>query len=386
MVTLDRDLPPTISGSARPENHSLTPEEYLNEVLSHVKPYTRPAALLRSTPIEELDPIEKASELSLDVALGVTPILRKLVDEGWGRERKSGTVGRENEDPTIGLDLASEVIANRITKRAERRYGIKVAVFSEHNDSQVGGMPDVYKSRDPIDNSGSIEVGHESVAPFFAEGDYLPDGEPIGGICCNLLNGHISINRDHKNYRYNPNSRVLEELPVPEKVYSIKDPNFKLASYGGKSKYARPFWNNFSQLDQDRDQNQQLHAEAGAHLYGESIATGAVSAYIMFGEPISEIAQGMAFARDAGYIVASVDPLTGLWEEYKFDVDFYAKNPERYKTDRIPMFIVASTKELLNECIVYGFSKNLPGEMFEGISPVNERDRKLRVGIEERIF
>lgn len=329
------------------------------ENLSRKKPFLPPDAWVKPTDIEQLTLGDKVDGVVLDLMLKATPPLRDLVDRGFGREKQGEVLGREGEDTQIVIDSDAENFEQKIITAFAKKYHLSLFVFSEHNHFKVGDGPKVIAALDPIDNSGEYEAGLNT-PPYIAIGFFDMEGKPLAGGVSNLLTGHIFINRGGKNYEYNPNTRRLIELPPPRKIESIKDPEFGLVSYDGKYKYVRPFRLNFNRLDRDRNQERVFHGKAGAHQYGEGVARGSISTYIMFGEPIAEVLQGMAFTRDAGYVIASVNPEDGSWKEYKFDVEFYLKNPDRYKTDRIPLLIVANSRLLLYECIRYGFTKPFP--------------------------
>ena len=342
-----------------------TPRRVINKILKEEKPYPRPESWKRTKRIDKLTLEERTNEAAIDLAFAVTPGLRRVIDNGWGKKTQGETHGRAGEDKTIDLDLVAEEYIRSVSVKSAKKYNVQISILSEHVDSAITSDPDIVQVSDPIDNSGPHGEGHQSINQFVAVGFVSRRGETkgkqIAGVCCNLMNGHILININGENYEHNPNTGETKILPPPKKIYSIKDEDFKLGTYGGKFKYSDPFIKNFRLLDRDRPQIHERHPEAGSHLYAEGFATGATSAYIMFGEPIAEVVQGLAFARDAGYIVASVDPETGEWKEYEFDLEYYLQNPDRYREDRIPMLVVASTKELLHEIIHYGFSKNLTG-------------------------
>lgn len=328
--------------------------------ISRRKPFPAPDIWVKSPDLKQLTLRDKVDGIILDLMLRATPPLRDLVDRGLGREKQGEVMGREDEDTQIVIDSESEELERAIITRSAKKHHLSLFVFSEHSHFQIGEEPEVIATLDPIDNSGEHEAGLNT-PPYITIGFFDMKGTPIASGVSNLLTGHIFINRKGKNYEYNPNTRVLLELPPPRKIEGIKDPRFTLVSYDGKYKYTSPFRLNFDRLDRDRNQKRVFHGKAGSHQYGEGIARGAISAYIMFGEPISEVLQGLSFARDAGYIVASVNPEDGSWEEYKFDVKFYLRNPDRYNTDRIPFLIVADSRPLLHEMIFYGFTKPFPG-------------------------
>lgn len=326
------------------------------ETLSKKRPFPPPPDWRKSS-LEQLTLGDKVDNVILELMLKVTPPLRDVVDRGLLREKQGAVLGREGEDTQITIDRESENLARKIITSSARKYGLSLSVFSEHNHFQFGGKPEVVAALDPVDNSGEYEAGFNT-PPYVSIGFFDMEGTPLGGGDSNLLTGHIFINQGGKNYEYNPNKKQLIELSPPRKIENIEDPEFRLVSYDGKYKYVGPFRSNFDRLDRDRNQDQVFHGKAGAHQYGDGVATGAVSLYIMFNEPISEVIQGMAFIRDAGYIPASVNLEDGTWEEFKFDVKYYLANPERYNLDRIPLLIVANSKPLLYTGIRYGFTKS----------------------------
>lgn len=323
------------------------------------RPYSRPEGWENPDNNKKLSIRDKVDEVVLDLMFTATPPLRAMIDMGFGREREGEVLGREDEDTQISIDSSAETFERKILIQSAEKHGISLFVFSEHNHLIVA-RPKVIGTLDPIDNSGEWEAGLNTPL-YIAIGFFDMEGVPIAGAVSNLLTGHIFVNRGGENYEYNPNTRQLIQLPPPRKIESIKDPEFCLASYDGKYKYTGPFRANFDRLDRERNQNRVFHGKAGSHQYGEGIAKGSISAYIMFGEPVSEVLQGLAFAKDAGYIVASVNPEDNSWKEYKFDTNFYLKNPDRYNIDRIPLLIVANSKPLLYELIRYGFTKSFPG-------------------------
>ena len=323
--------------------------------------FQRPEAWVRPSNNERLSIQDKVDEVILDLAFQAAPTLRTIIDLGIGREKTGEVLGREDEDAEIEIDTLAESFESEILTESAKKNDLSLFIFSEHNHFQVGDKLQAVATLDPIDNSGEYSGGHNT-PPYIAIGFFDMNGEPMGGADVNLLTGHIFINRGGKNYEYNPNTKQLMFLPPPKKIETIRDTDFSLVSYDGKYKYTGPFRANFDLLDKERNQNRVFHGKAGSHQYGEGIARGSISAYIMFGEPIAEVVEGMSFARDAGYTIASVNPDDGTWKEYKFDIDFYLKNPNRYNTDRIPLLIVANSRPLLEEAIRYGFTKPLePG-------------------------
>lgn len=324
------------------------------------KPFPRPDTWRRTDPQEKLSIEGRVREVVLDFVFKTTPVLSAMVDRGIGREVVGNVLGRKDEDVEIAIDKIAEGIERKVLARSAERNGLPLFVFSEHNHFGIGEMPEVVAALDPIDNSGQYQAGLDT-PPYTAISFFDMDGNPIAAATANLVSGHISINLEGKNYQYNPNIRRLIELPPPRKVESIKDPRFVLVTYSGKYKYTAPFNRNFERLDEDRHPDSLRDGIAGAHMYGSKVATGAVSAYIMFNEPVSEVAEGLPFIKSAGYIAASVSLKDGTWKEYRFNPKFYLENPERYNTDRIPLFVVTSSRPLLREIIRYGFTKPFPG-------------------------
>lgn len=329
----------------------------ITETIRH-RPLTRPDLFKKREPEIRWSIKDRTREVVLDFVFGATPILSTMVDMGIGREIVGGVLGREEEDMEIGIDSTAEDIERKILSRSAKKNNLSLSVFSEHNHFSLGETSEVVAALDPFDNSTQYEKRLDT-PPYTAIGFFDMHGNPIAAATVNLVNRHIAINLEGKNYEYNPNIKRLIELPAPRKVESIHDPEFVFVTYSGKYKYTGPFNRNFERLDNERHSDSLRDGIAGAHL-GSKIASGAIKAYIMFIEPVSELIEYLAFIESADYIAASVNP-DGTYTEYRFNPEFYLENPDRYNSDRIPFLIVANSRPLLHEVISYAFTKPFPG-------------------------
>lgn len=289
---------------------------------------------------------ERVNDVVLDVLLEATPILWNMVDRGVGRKVTSLYVPGRQEDEELEIDIQAENIIISILGESAEKNGLSLLVLSEHNNFVVGKeSPNAIVVDDPFDNSSEYKRGLNT-PPHFVFAFYTTEGIPIAAGDADLFTQHIYINRDGKNYYYNPRTRSLIEIEtsLQQRVKTIQDSNFVIASYLGADEYARPFNAHFDKLNQDRHPKSRLHGKGGSHLYGSSIATGAVSAYIMFNEPRGEIDPGLPFALSAGYSIVSVNP-DGGFEDYRFDSNLQRED--------VPLFITAATPELRDEIIRY---------------------------------
>lgn len=306
--------------------------------------FQRPDAL-RVPPSEKLLR-ERVNEVVLDVLLSATPILWEMVDRGVGRKVTSQYVPGRGEDEELEIDTQAENIVAFILEKSAKKNGLSLSVLSEHNNFVVGKeKPSAIVSLDPFDNSSEYKIGLNT-PPHLVFAFYTTEGIPMAAGDGDLFTQHIYINRDGRNYYYNYRTGSLTEIEMPlqQRVKTIQDSNFVIASYLGADKYARPFNSYFDKLNQDRHPKSRLHGKGGSHLYGSSIATGAVSAYVMFNEPRGEIDPGLPFALSAGYSVVSVNP-DGSFDDYEFDANLQGKD--------VPLFIAAVTSNLRDEIIRY---------------------------------
>jgi len=114
-----------------------------------------------------------------------------------------------------------------------------------------------------------------------------------------------------------------------------------IASYLMSSEYSSKFWDIFGNLVKNMEPKSILYPNGGSCIYAY-LASGKVDAYIMFGEPRSEIDPGYPIAKAVGCQVIAVNE-DGEYTDYKFI-------PGR-QYQRVPLLIAASTPELKDEII-----------------------------------
>jgi len=297
---------------------------------------------------ENLTKRDKANLITLNLAADMSPGLQDLIDVGFGRRITGDVQGREEDDELL-IDTVAEDLAINSIKNAVERFGLGCAIYTEHKKEIPVNVGDLTKgvdgSLDPVDNSDEYHRKLDT-PQHLVFATYDPEtNEQLSALDINLATGMMTINRDGKNYQYNPRTNELVELPVPEKVLSIQQRELTIASYFGRKQYSHSFDKFFKDLkNEKRHAKSTFHGKGGAHIYS-LMATGAVSIYVMFDEPRGEIDPGLPFAEAAGYVVWEVDMETGEIREYKFD-------PEKNKSkENVPLFIAASTPELANEFV-----------------------------------
>jgi len=287
-------------------------------------------------------------------------MLGGMVFRGEGRERVGIVVGREDEDVEILIDREGQNLSEESLTALGEKYGLSFFVFSEHKSFMVGtGEPDCFLALDPTENSD--EYSKNTGTPLYhVAGFWSKDRSSMGAVCINLTDGKIYINLDGFNYelKQEPQGVILIPFPPTPRIETIDDPNFIWASYVGKHKYKKFVDENLETLDEHRHQHSSFHGKGGSHIYAHAAQNG--TAYIMGHEPVAEIAPGYAFVKSADFTIANVSE-DGTYAPVRFDPQYYYKNPDAYKTDRISFLVVAPTPSLANEIIHEAFSKRLPG-------------------------
>jgi len=300
---------------------------------------------------ERLTVQDRANLVILNLAADLANPLADLVDIGFGKKIIGGVFGRP-EDDQIHLDEIAQDFAKNSLRRAGRRYRLPFHVMSEHGSFRVGRSPlkkEAIGVLDPIDNSDEHNRGVEGQPGLDAPQHmvyamYDLENNPLGAVDVNLYTRHLVINRDGRNYQFNPRTNELTELARPARITSMSERSFVLATYEGRPVYEKKFHELIPGIKDARHEKSTKHAKGGSHIYA-SMATGAVNAYVMFDEPRGEIDQGLPFAISAGFDVSSVDLRTGEPTPYKFDPVLHSRKKN------VPLFIAASTPELRDEII-----------------------------------
>ncbi len=130
---------------------------------------------------------------------------------------------------------------------------------------------------------------------------------------------------------------------------TLKDRESTLASFVGENEYSLEFFADFKALIKDMHRKGYLYPGGGAFIYG-LLASGAVDAYVMRNEPLSEIIPGLPLALTAGCTVVSVNE-DGSYQEFKFDPNALKENHKLYSEGVVPLFIAAATPEIRDEII-----------------------------------
>ncbi len=132
---------------------------------------------------------------------------------------------------------------------------------------------------------------------------------------------------------------------------TLRDRNSTLASFVGENEYSLEFFKYFGQLVKDMDRKGFLYTGGGAYIYG-LLASGAIDAYVMFNEPVSEIIPGVPLALATGCTVVSVNE-DGTYREFKFDPNALRENYKLYSEGVVPLFIATATPEIRDQIIKY---------------------------------
>ena len=260
----------------------------------------------------------------------------RLSREGKGVEVLGPVPGRpEDEDLEIGVDrVCEEVLESHL-----RSTGLRIDVHSEHGLIEIGGdgPPQYLAACDPFDGSGLFRRGLPSewwsVVTF-----YGLDRTPIMGGAVDILRKEMYIAD-----RGGVTLVSLEDearTPVLPSGKTGLDDDTVIAAYLMDPSYLSD-WVARMRGFLDRFPRIRLWPNGGSCIY-PWIARGLVHAYVMFGEPRSEIDPGLAFAWASGYETFSVSE-SGSPGTYRFA-------PAR-QAERVPFFVAACTKGLAEDII-----------------------------------
>lgn len=309
-------------------------------------------------PTERLTFQERTRRILIEHALSIAPDLGGMVERGEGREIIGTVEGREDEDLEVLIDKMAQEKTEESFRVLGEKYGMSFFVFSEHHNFMVGqGEPEFFAALDPTENSDEYAKGNDTPL-YHVTGFWGRDGNPLGAVCIDLSTKSIFINLDGKNFELKQKTGELIPFSPTPRVESISDRNFIWASYVGKSKYHKFVHDNLQTLDEHRNKHSSFHGKGGSHIYARAARNGTM--YVMGIEPVSELAPGAAFTISENFTIVSVGS-DGTREPFKFDPMYYYQNPDAYKTDRIPLLVVAPTSALANEVIHEAFLKRLPG-------------------------
>lgn len=281
--------------------------------------------------------ISKTYPVLLDYLVTAVSALREPVRKQTRARIIKSPQGRI-EDDQIEIDS----LGDALLQEALQKHLLRALVYSEI--SAYGSTdPEIYGVIDPFDNSSEHRKRLDT-PPYTVLSFYDLKGSPLVAGVGDPLRNRLFINRGNQNYLIDLQTGE-EEMIFPSSVKRIDDDRFVLATYDCAKRYFTPFKDHFTQLIEGMSQKGRKYSHGGAFVYAY-LASGAVSAYVMFDEPRSEIDPGLPLALAAGCTVVSVNP-DGTFENYRFV-------PGRQRIeDEIPFFIAACTPQIRDEIIGY---------------------------------
>jgi hypothetical protein len=304
---------------------------------------------------EEL--IARAGRVSLLYAERVIPKLYSKIINGEGRQAViSDQEGRPGEE-LIELDQDGETILKSVI----REIVLPTVLMSENTPEPTvfgnGSTDKLNTYQDPLDNSSPTKRGLDTI-PYSVKGDYDNEGNPVGSSIADLVKKIAYINIGKENFLYNIETKEKKTLHKSERT-TLKHRASTLATFLGEKEYSEKFFNYFGKFvhSPDRERKAYLYDGGGAFIYG-LLASGAVDAYVMFDEPVSEIIPGLPLALAAGCTVVSVNE-DGTYQQFKFDPKAMRENHKLYAEGTVPLLIAAATPEIRDELIsAYVKAKN----------------------------
>lgn len=276
---------------------------------------------------------QKIKNLLIEYLTETTKEVRKKAAKGDGRQILGEVINRP-EDIDIGIDKVGEEILEQLLKK----YDIKATIFSEPEARDIKNGDHLYGSIDPFDGSVLFLRGFEQNW-YTALSFYDKERKPITTGIADILNERFYINESEDNYLLDLKSSQKKKIS-PSTRKKLTEP-IVLASYLMSSQYSQKFLNFFGDLIKGLHPKALFYPQGGSFIYAY-LASGLVDAYIMFGEPRSEIDPGFPIAKAAGCQVVSVDS-DGSYQDYEFI-------PGK-QHDKIDLLIAAATPQLRDELI-----------------------------------
>jgi len=282
---------------------------------------------------------QKIKNLLIEYLTETTKEVRKKAAKGDGRQILGEVINRP-EDIDIGIDKVGEEILEQLLKK----YDIKATIFSEPEARDIKNGDHLYGSIDPFDGSVLFLRGFEQNW-YTALSFYDKERKPITTGIADILNERFYINESEDNYLLDLKSSQKKKIS-PSTRKKLTEP-IVLASYLMSSQYSQKFLNFFGDLIKGLHPKALFYPQGGSFIYAY-LASGLVDAYIMFGEPRSEIDPGFPIAKAAGCQVVSVDS-DGSYQDYEFI-------PGK-QHDKVDLLIATATPELRDELIKYYVKK-----------------------------
>jgi len=282
---------------------------------------------------------QSIKDLLIEYLTETTKEVRKKAAKGDGRQILGEVINRP-EDIDIGIDKVGEEILEQLLKK----YDIKATIFSEPEARDIKNGDHLYGSIDPFDGSVLFLRGFEQNW-YTALSFYDKERKPITTGIADILNERFYINESEDNYLLDLKSSQKKKIS-PSTRKKLTEP-IVLASYLMSSQYSQKFLNFFGDLIKGLHPKALFYPQGGSFIYAY-LASGLVDAYIMFGEPRSEIDPGFPIAKAAGCQVVSVDS-DGSYQDYEFI-------PGK-QHDKVDLLIATATPELRDSLIKYYIKK-----------------------------
>lgn len=284
--------------------------------------------------------VNRTYEVLIEYGDMAVTVLHDMVRKGEGRHVLGSVPGRP-EDEQLQIDTAGENILVNLA----RDNNLPSFIMGEHNHYRPINIPEsgpyVVLPIDSFDNSKEYKLGLDDTTAYTVVGAYHPDGEPIGAVVGNIFLKRLYFSLGNETFVRDLESgetkRIIPRLEKPD----ARQANCVVATYLGSNVYSVPFVERFLGLIKDMHPKGKLHEGGGAYIYA-LLATGAVDAYVMLGEPRTEIDPGLPLALATGCTVVSVNP-DGSFENYRFDPNHH--------DDHVPFFIASRTPALRDNII-----------------------------------
>jgi len=364
---------------------------------------------------EEL--INRAHKVLLFYAEGAIYPLYDKVRRGEGKQVLSrNEEGRPGEE-LLDIDQTGE----NVLKAVIRETRLPAILISENSpEPQMffgnGDSEKLYVFADPFDNTSQYKRGLDT-PPYTVVGIFDKEGNPIGAVVGDIKDRKAYMSLGNETFIIDIKDRISEvekhtrdritfaekhigtnitlaeyrkRLDQFEKDFmekqqraehkrtiisksertTLKNRNSTLASFTGEKEYSEKFFKYFGKLRDDMHPKGILYGGGGAYIYG-LLASGAVDAYVMFDEPMSEIIPGVPLALATGCSVVSVNE-DGSFENFKFNPDALKENHKLYSEGSIPLLVAAATPEVRDEVIKYYMEakseiRNRPAQILGGM-------------------
>ncbi len=281
---------------------------------------------------------KKLNRILLEYLYQTVETVRTMSKTGEGKDIL-GVTPKRPED----LEIAIDRVGDEIIKKLLLKNGVRAEIFSESENGSIKigkGDADLYVTMDPFDNTLLFFTGFRHTW-YTAMTFYDKKRKPLCAGIADILDGKAWVFDGKDTFLLDMKTKAKRAVsPHPHKL--LKGP-VALASYLMSSQYSVKFLHAFGDFLKTMDVRALLYPFGGSHIYGY-LADGRIDAYVMFGEPRSEIDAGFAIAKSVGCDIGEVDE-KGNWKEYEFVPG------KQY--EKVDFFVAACTKELRNDIIRY---------------------------------